>query len=359
MKKLLFVAPAISYGGAEKNFIGIANYAVKNGYEVHLMTEYGKEPMRFIDPNIIQHFAEISENDNAKSRWIKSILAVRKLIKQIHPDVVISFIESWRSACVLASRFTNTKCIVSERADPYSRGKRYDKLIFTIFSLADGFVFQTEQAMNFFNKKVQRKGTVIPNPVFKDDILLPYDGPKKDIIVSIARLDIKQKRQDLLIAAFEKIADKYPTYVLNLYGDGKDLTTLRKLANKTSYGNRIHFCGVTRDVRKAIGEAKLSVLSSDYEGIPNVIIESMCVGTPVVSTKCSPGGAELLITDEINGLLVERGNADALAKAMDKILESKEFSDKLAQNAFDIKDRFNETEILSKWIEYIQEVLTH
>ncbi|MGN0647450.1 MAG: glycosyltransferase [Oscillospiraceae bacterium] len=357
MKRLLFVAPSVKYGGAAKNFIGVANYAVQNGFEVHLMTEAGEEPMRYINPAIIQHYAVMNNAEDAKRRWIRCISEVRKKIREIHPDAVISFIESWRSACVLASKFTRTKCIVSERADPYSRGRKHDKLIFSIFSMADGFVFQTEQAKKYFNKRVQRKGIVIPNPVFEDDILLPYDGEKKDIIVSIARLDLKQKRQDVLISAFEKIADRYPTYVLNLYGGGPDEEKIREIASRTSCSDRINICGITRDVRRDLGEAKLMVLSSDFEGIPNAVIESMCVGVPVVSTKCSPGGAELLIENGVNGLLVECGDSDRMAEEMEKVLGDQILSDKLVQNAFSIKDKFKEGDLLKAWIKYIEEVI--
>ncbi len=354
--KLLFVAPALGYGGAEKNFLGVANFAAENGYEVYLLTEEGSKDARYVNEKIIRRSAKISRKSNTVLRLIDNVAEVCRHIRQIKPAVIISFIDLWRTACVIAGKLTSVKCVVSERADPYSRHGRHDKVIFSLFSMADGFVFQTEQAKAFFNKRVQRKGVVIPNPVFAADVPAPYTGEKKDIIVSIARLDLKQKRQDLLIQAFSILAQEHPSYQLYLYGSGPDKERIEKMIEDSGYSHRIHLCGVTNNVQQALGEAKVMALSSDYEGIPNAVIESMCVGVPVVSTKCSPGGAELLIESGVNGLLVERGDAAGMAKAIAKLLEDEKLSQKITENGFSVKDRFAEKEVLNKWITYIEHI---
>jgi len=356
-KRLLFVAPALGYGGAEKNFLGVANFAAQNGYEVYLLTEEGSKDARHVSDKIIRRSARVPDKKNSALRLVTCVAEIIKHVREIKPAVIISFIDLWRVACVIAGKLTGVKCIVSERADPYSRQGRHDKVIFSIFSMADGFVFQTEQAKAFFNRRVQRKGVVIPNPVFQEDVLSPYDGEKKDVIVSIARLDLKQKRQDVLIKAFLILADDYPSYQLYLYGSGPDEENIKEMIENSGYSDRICLCGVTNNVHKALGEAKVMVLSSDYEGIPNAVIESMCVGVPVVSTKCSPGGAELLIENGVNGLLVERGDATGMAKAIVRLLEDKELSNRITENGFGVKVRFDEKEVLKKWIEYLEQVL--
>lgn len=355
-KKLLFVAPALGYGGAEKNFLGVANFAAENGYEVYLLTEKGSKDARHVSEKIIRYSLRVSDKKNTILRLVNCVAEVVRYIRRIKPAVIISFIDLWRTACVIAGKLTGVKCIVSERADPYSRHGRHDKVIFSIFSMADGFVFQTEQAKAFFNARVQKKGVVIPNPVFDEDVLSPYDGEKKDIIVSIARLDLKQKRQDVLIKAFSMLADAFPAYQLYLYGSGPDEESIRKMIEDSGCSDRICLCGVTNNVHRALGEAKVMALSSDYEGIPNAIIESMCVGVPVVSTKCSPGGAELLIENGVNGLLVEQGDVTGMAKAIANLLEDENLSKRIIENGFSVKERFAEKEVLKRWITYIQQV---
>lgn len=352
MKTLLFIAPHIGYGGAEKNFIGIANYVANHGFNVFLLTEEGAKNVRPIDEKIKQLTASLDHNAGMLKKYYQAIKVIKKSIKISHADMVVSFVELWRSASILATRFSRVKCIVSERVDPYSRSGRFNKIIFAIFSLADGFVFQTEQAQRFFPTRVQKKSVIIPNPVFPEDCLQEYTGVKKNVIVNIARLDVKQKRQDIIIQAFYIISKKYPDYHLLLYGDGADKDIIEKKIAELGLTEKVELKGVTSNVYQSLGEAQVMILASDYEGIPNAIIESMCVGVPVVSTKCSPGGAEFLINHGENGLLVERGDYQGIADCVDKLLSSSELRNSIKKQGLMIKERLSYDKVLSKWIEY-------
>lgn len=358
MRTLLFVAPHIGYGGAEKNFIGIANYAVSHGYKVFLLTEEGRENLRTIDERIVRLSAHISNDASLIKKYLQAIFAIKTAIGHSHADVVISFIELWRSASVIATRLSRTKCIVSERADPYTRSGRFNRIIFGIFALADGYVFQTPQARDFFSSKVKRKAIVIPNPVFEEDALQEYVGEKKKIIVSIARLDIEQKRQDLIIDAFNLIKDDFPEHVLYLYGDGKDKQILEEQISRLGLQKRVFFKGITRNVYQSLGETQVMIMASDYEGMPNAIIESMCVGVPVVSTKCSPGGAEYLINNNENGILVERGDVKGLADGVKRLLIDKDLYEHVRKNGFEVKTKLDSKILLPLWTAYIEKTIT-
>ena len=89
MKSLLFVAPHVGYGGAEKNFIGIANYAVENGYKVYLLTEEGRGNSRAIHPNIVQMKAKIDASGNMIRKYFQAVSSIRKAMKTSKADVVI------------------------------------------------------------------------------------------------------------------------------------------------------------------------------------------------------------------------------------------------------------------------------
>lgn len=356
MLNLLFVAPSVRYGGAAKNFIGIANYMVSRGHKVVLLTQKGKEPMRYIDPQIVQITSQIDDRDSLITKYVKAIRDIRKAIKKYDINVSISFIEFWRSATIIATRASKAKCVVSERADPYFRGGRHDQIIFKIFGMAEGHVFQTEMARDYFPKHVKEKSVVIPNPVFSEDILDEYKGQKKNLIVNIARLDLRQKRQDVLIHAFKGISEKYPCMELFLYGSGPDEDKIRDLVHRLDLDDRVFLKGVTNNVYQAIGEAKITILTSDFEGIPNSIIESMCVGVPVISTKCSPGGAELLIQDHENGILVERENSSQISDAIIELLEDDALYKKIVDNGFFVKERFAQDKILCQWEDYLKSI---
>lgn len=108
-------------------------------------------------------------------------------------------------------------------------------------------------------------------------------------------------------------------------------------------------------IQEYIKDAALFVLSSDYEGIPNALIEAMAIGLPCVSTDCSPGGARELINDGENGVIVECGNSDALAKAMVLLLEDRENAQKMGINARRICRRVDKDLVCDRWLDFIMD----
>ena len=113
--------------------------------------------------------------------------------------------------------------------------------------------------------------------------------------------------------------------------------------------------GSKNRIQEYIKDAALFVLSSDYEGIPNALIEAMAIALPCVSTDCSPGGARELINDGENGVIVECGNSDALAKAMVLLLEDRENAQKMGINARRICRRVDKDLVCDRWLDFIMD----
>ena len=168
-------------------------------------------------------------------------------------------------------------------------------------------------------------------------------------IVCVARLDIYQKRQDVVINAFKTIADKYDEYILELYGDGieEDEKTLKELAKSCP---RIHFKGKTRDIVGAIQNASIAVLCSDFEGIPNSLLEYMSLGIPSISTDCSPGGAAMIIENYKNGILVNRNSPEDLASAISYMIDNPSEAERMGQEGCKVVSRFSEQKIKNDWL---------
>ena len=247
------------------------------------------------------------------------------------------------------------KTVFSERTDPYAETSLFLKISSSICGFSDGGVFQLERVRQYY-RRLYDKSIVIHNP-FDENIQitdnLPYELRPRDI-VCVGRMMLPQKRQDLALAAFKEFQKKNPDYKLHFYGDGRDFEKVKILTIQYGLNGNVVFHGSEKNIPEKIKNAKCLLLTSAYEGIPNVILEAFAAGVPVVSTDCSPGGAKLLLGNNENGLIVENDDARSIAEAMDKLLND----EKLAENFIE-KGRkrlldFEPSKIFDKWDEYLK-----
>lgn len=353
--KILFVIHKMDYGGAEKVMAFLANRLSRAGYEVSLLPYENPVLMQQILPEVKQIDFHEPLPPVFALRRISQIFQVRKVFCRTKPDLIISFLTYPNITSILALMTMGRRIpiIISERGDPSVLQSWFTRLRDFIYNFADGYVFQTEGAKRHFNKRIQAKSVLIPNPVISDDIPSQWTGERENRIVSVGRFELIQKRQDLLIKAFSRIADQYPSMKLVLYGDGGDKAKIEGLIKECSLEDRVVLPGISMNVSEDIKKAKLFVLSSDYEGMPNALIEAMCVGLPSIATDCSPGGAAELIRNMENGILVEAGSVDELANAMDYLLCHPDEAERMGQNALKIKQDLDPEMIVSQWEEYI------
>ncbi len=359
--KLLFFNTNIGYGGASKMMVAVANHLAEKN-DVTFLTFRNADVLQPLSDKAKHVHNPLYQNKNKILELAGQILALRKYIKQEKFDLAFAFLHPAHYMLTLAAKGTDTKVLLSERGDPSrSAAKGMIKyslnMMFRILQTADAYVFQTKQASEYYSDKARRKSCVIPNPISDTKIPDPYIGQRKKIIVNVARLDIPQKRQDVLIDAFAKMDDQFNEYFLYFYGDGPDEKKIKQYAEDSGVGHRIKFMGVSENVLEDISDYSLFAFSSDFEGIPNALLEAMAVGLPCVSTDCSPGGARLLIQDNENGFLVPRNDSQALSKAMERILGNRELAEKLGKNAVSVKETFARDRIFGMWEDFVTKIV--
>ena len=353
--KVLFINTNIGYGGASKMMAFVANTLSDKGHDVTFLTYRNDTVLQTLLPTIkIQHKNWETDNNNYLLTIPKTVLKLHKYLKRNGFDVAVAFLSPSQLRLSLAGIGTKTKLLFSQRGDPYrSNGKGFiNKLTNYAFLRADLYVFQTKGAQVFYSKKIQKRSVVIPNPIKKfDGGEVAHQRDKR--IVNVARLDIYQKRQDVLIQAFKLFAKEFPEYSLHFYGDGPDEGKLMELAGNDS---NIIFHGAVESVSERINSAGIFILSSDFEGIPNALMEAMSLGIPCISTRCSPGGAELLIENGHNGLLVDCGNVEKLYKAMKYMAENPEEAQIMGNNATIISKTYSEKNISAMWLDLFEAI---
>lgn len=258
-----------------------------------------------------------------------------------------------------ALRGTYAKIIVSERNDPRNfQGKTSTKIVSRwLMNRADGFVFQTNDASDFY-KKYKSKSVVIPNPVA--DVPAVTDRTpnrlREKTIVTAGRL-VSQKNHEMLIKAFSKIAGIFPDYKLVIYGEGDLKNELEKIAKDEGVGEKVFFPGSVNDLHQRIINSELFVLSSDFEGMPNALMEAMAMGLTSISTDCPCGGPKELIESGKNGFLIPVGDVEACAAKMAECLKNKGDADEIGYAALEAKNKYSKNTVCRKWLDYIKSVV--
>lgn len=354
--KILFLNTNIGYGGAAKMMVWLANALTDRNYDITFMTYRDNEVLQPVSNKVKLIHKDLEPISGNGKGLFKSVNAIRKYIKSEQFDMAIAFLTPSQLRLSLACKGLKTKLLFSQRADPYNPPKS-NKLVELItkwaFNQADGYVFQTKGARNYYPQSIQNRSTVIPNPIKPLTRTIKRNGNVQHRIVNVSRLDLIQKRQDILISAFNSISDEFPEYVLEFYGHGPDMDRLQKMAR----GNkRIHFMGATDNIVSVAQNATCAVLSSDFEGIPNALLETMSMGVPSISTDCSPGGAAMIIDNYVNGIIVPRGNVKALADAIRYMLSNPHKAEQMGTNGTQVNKRFGEDIIAKQWINFIETI---
>lgn len=342
-------------GGAERQLVMLANALAQNN-EVYLVALCEYNISYPVDSKV-----KVIDLTYAEKKAIKTISRWKELVKiykTILPDLTIHF---WLQTAYLTALlpYKIRRCIIySERNDPGDvEYKGINGILRKIaFFRIDGFVFQTKYAQQYFSKVIQARSCVIPNPVDidKNRYLKPCEDRKK-IVITAGRL-VERKNQGLLISAFSHIAGEFPDYNLSIYGDGPLKDNLLKMIKNRKMEDRITIYESTDEIYDRIYEASLFVLTSEYEGMPNVLIEAMALGTPCISTDCRPGGARAIIHSGENGYIVALNDMEALSDEMRNLLVNKTKAQTIANVAMKIRETHSQDAIYEKWQSFVKHI---
>lgn len=363
VRKIAFHLNCLEQGGAERVVSNLSNRFVKNGYEVLVATEWQGEDEFQIDGRVRRVHVGLKPGDEKKSRLTQFFLRIRYLkqfLKEEKPDVLIPFARKALYRGLTAAFFMKIPVIISIRTDPVGHYDRpFDKVqIPFLFPRADGCVFQTEGAREFFAPRLQKNSCIILNPLNPKYIGVPEPEKRTKTVVQSGRL-VDFKNQVMLIRAFHEVHKKHSDYDLKIYGrDTEDGTKelLEKTIGELQAHTYVHLMGASDSLEKELVDAALFAFSSDWEGLPNALMEAMALGLPIVATDCPCGGPRTIMTNEVDGLLIPIKNQKAMEEGINRLIEDPELAERLGRNARKIAERANDEAIYGQWRDYIDEV---
>lgn len=357
MSKRLYVScRSLMRGGAER-VLSVLSKSLADRYdEVIYFCWYNGDVAYDIDKRVQIFFIENEAMSN--SLW-KKMMWFRRFVKENPASIILSFLTPTNMVTLASLLGTKQGVVVSERADPHFYFNRHRlKFLWThgrnfLYMRSKGIIVQSIAERDYYKETLREKCHIIFNPIYLPSSLVgsALGIEKKNKVVMVGRLR-PFKNQEMTVMAFSKFMKSHSDYELFIYGEGERRKALETLISEKGLNGKVHLPGAQKNVFNAIVDAQMFVLSSNYEGMSNALIEAMCLGLPCISTKVS-GSEDLIIMGE-NGLLIDCGSEQQLVEAMCRIAEDSMLARKIAVNATKLYDALNVEKISSQWTDYLE-----
>lgn len=337
----------------------LAGYlSAKPKAEVHLLLySSGRTVFYRVPQEVIMHLPGFPfSNKRRILSTIRTLSYLRKTIKGINPETVLSFGEYWNSFVLFALLGLKYPVFVSDRSQPdKSLGRIHDFLRRWLYPKARGLIMQTEQAKEIYLTRHKHPNIrVIGNPIGILKNHLPMQEREKSILM-VGRL-VKSKHQDMLIEMFAKVASD--DWILRIVGDDAMKQNhgerLKRLAEKLNISDRVIFMGFQNQMDDIYLKASIFAFTSSSEGFPNVIGEAMAAGLPVIAFDCIAGPSDM-IQDGQNGFLVPLFDKDIFESRLDLLIRDEQLRIELGSNARASIMRFSSNDINDKIYNFILE----
>lgn len=357
--KVSFVTANLNSGGAERVISLLANEFDRHGYLVEII--FLKERVVFYSINPQVKLVVADEECHSKAMW-KKMWWLRNYIKQTKPDAVIPFRVSVYTTTLFSLFGLSVPIVASERIDPHISDPLWNMLRMLLLPFSSHLIVQTSYIKSYYPKFIQKKTTIIPNPVRDEVFSLPHPtliegcSDKINRIISVARL-APQKNQKMMIKAFAKVADEFPDWQLVIFGEGPLRAELEFLVSSFKLQGRVLLPGRTEHVIEELRKSKIFCLSSDYEGLSNAMIEAICVGLPIIST-CVSGTEDVLVNGK-NGFIIPINDQDALVHSLRTLLQDEQLRNGMGKNNLRQAKLFNIEGIYSQWEKLINTIVNN
>jgi len=351
-----------SPGGAERMICTLANALVERRINVHIVSlDAINESECFypLSPKIQWHRL------GKGSTFLQKIHRTRRLaslLKREKASAFIGFVMSGDKTIYAAAKLARTPIIAAERNGPSIYWLRYSFLqraiSFTLLHLAHRIMVQLPGYARRYPKSLHKKILAIPNPVSRADTLAQPNQPGsngKYTLLTVSRLDSTQKRLDILINAFARIADLHPEWQLRIVGNGPERDKLNLLVEELGLAKRITLTPAVANIFSLYQESHLFVLPSLWEGFPNALAEAMAHGLPAVGFADAEGVSDLISLGA--GWLAPGAEstvtlADTLSQAMSGHAERAEKGALAAKRM----TNFDNTHIIDQWVMMLDEL---
>jgi len=373
---ILFLVNSFKRGGAERVIINLLNYLPGLDPDLKLFLYFLEDAVNPYPVPDHVHLMKRKKRPKFQSTKFFNIPVQASRLKTFTQeneiDLVLSFLSRSNYVNMIAKWLgSHHQVIMSERNTPsfvYSSSGIKDRIngllirklyphSFKIIAISQGVKNDLVNSYDISSDNI----VVIYNPI-DTDVVMIKSKEKVDhkwltdksikTIISVGRLE-KQKNHTLLINAFKIVSKNHPNTRLMILGEGTERKNLEKLTKELNLTSKVCLIGLQDNPFAFVSKADLFVLSSDFEGFGNVIIEAMVCGCPVISTDCQSGPNEI-ITHKKDGYLTPVGDVDAMSDAISTLLENKSLRESIIENAYHRANDFRLEKISEQYLQTIK-----
>lgn len=349
--KIIVVIGTLAVGGAERVLSILSEPLADHFSDVKFVLWVNNEVSYNIDSRV--KIVSLVDKYHTENR-IKLISYFREFVKEENPDLILSFLTPFNMLTLVAMRGIHIPVIVAERADPkwIKGGKPMMWLRDHLYRKAKGILTQTEYAKSCYRDCLKAKTTVIYNPVTMDEnqVGSALRCKKEKVFVTAGRLE-PVKNQLMMINAFGRFHKTHTDYRLVIFGEGPMRNDLMSQIISLGLQGSVLLSGNSKSLWQEMAKAECFLLTSTNEGMSNAMIEAMCLGLPVISTKVA--GATDLIQNGENGFLIDVNDTNALILKMNFLADNPGLRDKVGQKAQEIYSQLRKEIVCQEWVNYL------
>lgn len=361
LERIAIVIPTMIVGGSQRVVAGLSAYLAEQGIEVYIVSLDSASSFYPIHPRVKIIFNQNSFSSHGKLfrafRFFWRVRWVGKNLREISPDIVLSFLKGANSPAIFATRLSRFPVVISERNDPAKEDLSIHSLWLRryVWKHADCVTANSRDILKHIQSSVPTaRCRFVPNSVSFPEESKNF-STSKNWIVSVARLE-HQKGLDTLIKAFSILHRAAPDWQLHLIGSGKMHDELVNLSKRLGVENAVFFHGTVEDPYIWLRQADVFALPSRREGMPNAVLEAMAVGLPVVVSDAS-GGALEIVEDKVSGRVVPVGNSEALASAMEGLVQNPSERIRLGRSGQKKVSSLSPEKVYGQWMKLLNEVV--
>ena len=347
--RIVIVQAGLGAGGAEKIVNMLAHHRHELGDKVDVIAVNATNSASFFPYKDAIAIHALGGNSGAGigGNFVR-LRRLRRRLQALQPQLVISLLTKINVMVGIATIGLETSIIMSERNNftVQTMHPAWRFLVRVFVGRAATLVMQTELARVSLPDRLKKRAVVIPNPVTP----APFNGRisgEQAKFVAVGRLE-RQKGFDLLLEAFARAAEQLPSASLAIFGEGPERPALKRLADRLGISARLVMPGTTRTPQEWLEAGNIFVLSSRFEGFPNVLLEALLTGMATVSFDCPWGPSEIFRNEDCYPL-VPAADVDALAAALVRVASDPETKRRLEKMGPRVAARFSESSVFARW----------